>query len=152
MRTRGHLRIDPGTFEAGSSGEIELVVAYTRPDVTRAVLARAAVLATGLNARFLLAAVHVAPDPDSPACRSSAYASLVEELVELCAASPLPAIARVILARSLEDGFHDAFPPQSTVLTGVRRGLPSGPEEALARSLAHAGHQVTLMHVAVEVE
>lgn len=150
MWTRGQVRIDPGTFEAGSSGEIELVVVYTRPDVTRAVLERAAVLARGLNVRLLLVAVDVVPGEIPSAGRSVAHADMVEQLVQLCADSPLPSIARVIVARSLEGGFQDALPPESTVLAGALRRLPSGPEEALARSLAAAGHKVTLVHVAVE--
>jgi hypothetical protein len=148
MWTRGQLRTDPGTLEAGSSGEIELVVAYTRPDVTRAVLERAAVLASGLNVRVLLVAVHVVSGEISPGRRSCAHAGLVEQLVELCGDSPLPSIARVVLARSLEAGLQDALPPESTVLAGAPRRLPSGPEEALSRSLAAAGHKV--IHVEVE--
>jgi uncharacterized ion transporter superfamily protein YfcC len=148
MRTRGHLRIHPGAFEAGSAGEIELVVAYTRPDVTRAVLDRVAGLTQGLNARLSLIAVHTVPYPIPFTCPSSGHAFLVEQLIELCDASPVPATAQVVLARTREDGFRHALKPESAVLLGARKHFWPAQEEALARALAEEGHQVTLIHVA----
>ena len=147
MRTRGQWRIDPGTLQAGSAGEIELVVAYTRPDLAQAVLQRAAALTQGLNARISLIAVHVVPVVGPLACPGAAHAFLVERLLELCAASPLPAGAQVVLAHTREEGFRHALKPESVVLIGARRRWRPGREESLARALRAEGHSVTLLYV-----
>ena len=147
MRTRGQARIDPGTFETGSSGEVEFVVAYTRPDVTRAVVERAAALTRGLNARLSLVAVHPVPCSSPAACPSATHAFLVDRLLELCAGSPLPASAQVILAHTRAEGFRHALKPDSMVLIGARKRLWPTRDEHLARDLRAAGHNVTLVYV-----
>jgi hypothetical protein len=64
MQSRGELRIDPGQLGTDAfSGELELVVPYTDPDLARALLRKVAALTAGLQARIALVAVHAVPFP-----------------------------------------------------------------------------------------
>jgi len=147
MRTQGDLRIEPGRLEGESGAELELVIPFTVPAVTRAVLERAASLTNGLNARVLLLAVHAVPYATTFGCPSSTHAFLVEHLVELSEESRLPVNAQVVLARSRVEGLRDALPRGSTVLIGARRHFWRTAEERLARALAANGHKVALIYV-----
>lgn len=148
MNTRGTIRIDPSAIDAGGAvGELEVVVPYTEPELTRAVLARSAALTAGLNARISLIAVHTVPYPSDFACPTAVHAHLVQQLVDLTGNSPLPVEAQVVLSRTREDGFRHALRPESTVLVGTRRHVWRTAEERLARSLAADGHKVVLVHV-----
>src|ERR1035441_10516117 len=110
MNTLGQLRIDPGSLAGeGASGGIELAIPYTEASLAGAVLERATALATGLNARISLVAVHAAPYPLELGCPSSTYAFLVERLVELANRCDLPVTAEVVMARSHEEGFRYAL-------------------------------------------
>jgi hypothetical protein len=148
MNTQGTLRIDPVTLAGGEEvGEVEIVVPYADPALTRAVLARSAALTAGLRVRIALIAVHTVPYPSDFACPTSVHAFLVGQLVELSADCPLPVNAQVVLARTREDGFRHALRAESTVLVGTRRHIWRTSEERLARSLAGDGHKVVLVHV-----
>lgn len=147
MRTSGELRIDSGALENAAGPELEVVVLYTVPDVTRAVLGRAASLTGGWNARVALVAVHTVPYPTTFGCPSSTHAFLVEQLLALSASCPFPVHPRVVLARSREEGFRHALPPGSTVLLGGRRRFWRTAEERLARALVRSGHRVALVYV-----
>jgi hypothetical protein len=147
MRTRGELRIEPGALETSSDSELELVVPYTVPTVTRAVLGRVESFTAGLNARISLIAVHSVPYATTFGCPTSTHAFLVEQLLELSADCRLPVNAQVILARSRDEGLRFALKPESTVLLGTRRRRWRTPEERLARKLASGGNKVVLIYV-----
>jgi len=142
MRTRGDLRIEPGALENSSDAELELVVPYTVPAVTRAVLGRVESLTTGLNARISLIAVHSVPYATTFGCPTSTHAFL-----ELSSECRLPVNAQVILARSRDEGLQFALKPGSTVLLGSRRRRWRTTEERLARKLASDGNKVVLVYV-----
>jgi hypothetical protein len=146
MRTHGQLSIDPRLLEAGEA-ELEIAIAYTTPQETRATLERAIGLTEGLNARISLVAVQPIPYPAAFGCPASTHAFLVARLLELCGACPLPVNAQVVQARSREAGFRYALRPGSTVLLGTRRRWWRTAEERLARRLAAAGHKVALVYV-----
>jgi hypothetical protein len=148
MRSPGELRIDPGRLgRDASSGEMEVVVAYTDPDLARSILHRAATLTEGLQVRIWLVAVHAVPFPADFRCAPSAHAFLVDQLRRLADDCFLPVSPQVVLARSREDGFRYALPTDSIVLVGARRHWWRTSEERLARMLASAGHRVALVHV-----
>ena len=151
MHSRGELRIDPGQLGAGAgSGELELVVPYTDPDLARAILRMASTLTAGLEARISLVAVHAVPFPADLRCSLSAHAFLVEQLTLLASECALPVNPQVVLARSREDGFRYALSPDSTVLVGTRRSFWRTSEERLARMLVADGHKVALLHIEKE--
>ena len=148
METHGEFQMDPGCLiAAGAHGELEVVVPYTGPETTAAALERTAALTGGLNARVLLIAVHTLPYPVPFVCPSLVHAHLVEQLLELASHCSLPVLPQVVLARDRQEGFRFALKPSSTVLVATHRHFWRTPEERLARSLAHDGHKVALMHI-----
>jgi len=148
MEIRGELRIDPGSLPSSAeSPAMELAVLYTEPAATEAVLLRAVTLTAGLAAKIHLLAVHAVPYQFNFECSASVHAHLVERLVEIASRCPLPVRPEVVLARSREEGFQFALPPESTVLVGSPRHFWRTPEERLARILAHVGHKVALVHI-----
>src|ERR1035438_7533095 len=97
MQARGELRIDPGELGPGSSpSDLEVFVAYAHPELTRALLRKAAALTAGLNARISLLAVHTVPYPAPFRCPTSAHAFLVDQLLELAAECPMPVTPQVV--------------------------------------------------------
>src|ERR1039457_553321 len=151
MQTHGELRIDPGQLGTDAfSGELELVVPYTDPDLARALLRKAAALTAGLQACISLVAVHAVPFPADFHCPASTHAFRVDHLTALAADCPLPVNPLVVLARSREEGFRYALRRESTVLVGTRRHVWRTSEERLARTLASDGHKVVLLHLEKE--
>ena len=148
MQSRGELRIDPGQLGADAfSGDLELVVPYTDPDLARAILRKAAALTAGLQARISLVAIHAVPFPADFHCAQSTHSFLVEQLTLLAAECALPVNPQVVVARSRQDGFRYVLEPGSTVLVGSRRHLWRTSEERLAHTLAADGHKVALLHI-----
>src|ERR1017187_212850 len=142
MQSRGELRIDPGQLGTDAfSGDLELVVPYTDPDLARALLRKAAALTAGLQACISLVAVHAVPFPADFHCPASTHAFLVDQLTALAADCPLPVNPLVVLARSREEGFRYALRRESTVLVGNRRHVWRPREERPAPPPAPAGHQ-----------
>ncbi|MGD0771287.1 MAG: hypothetical protein ABSC05_00545 [Candidatus Solibacter sp.] len=151
MQPHGELRIDPGQLGSDAfSGELELVVPYTNPDLTRALMRKAVALTAGLQARISLVAVHTVPFPADFHCATSTHTFLVDQLTELASECPLPVNPQVVLARSREEGFRYALRPESTVLLGTYRHLWRTSEERLARMLVSDGHKVALLHIEKE--
>jgi hypothetical protein len=148
MDTCGEMRMDPGALSSnGAGGQIEVVVPYTDPVITAAVLRRVQALTAGLNATVSLVAVHALPYPLPFVCPAMAHAHLVERLLELASECPVPVTPLVVLARYRDEGLRCALKPASTVVIGVRKQLFRSREEKLACELARAGHKVTLIHV-----
>ena len=148
MRSRGELKIDPGQLGTDAfSGELELVVPYTDPELARALLRKAVALTTGLQARIFLVAIHTVPFPADFRSQASTHAFLVDRLTELATECPLPVNPQVVLARSREEGFRYALRPESTVLVGTHRHFWRTSEERLARTLLTDGHKVALLHI-----
>ena len=151
MQSRGTLQIDPSQLGADAfCGEIELVVPYTEPDLTRVLLRHAVALVAGLNARLTLVAVETVPFPADFHCAASTHTFLVEQLTKLADGCPLPVNSQVVLARSREEGFRYALQAGSTVLVGTRRRFWRTSEERLARTLVSDGHKVALLHIKKE--
>jgi len=148
MQPCGELHIDP-TDLAGDTfaGEIELIVPFTDPATTRAVLERAHGLTAGLNARISLVAVHALPYPTAFTCPTATHAFLVDQLLSLAAECPFPVASQVVLARSREEGFRHALKAEATVLLGTHRHFWRTAEERLAKMLVADGHNVVLLHV-----
>jgi hypothetical protein len=135
------------TDTASAAGQIEVVVPYSEPALTAAVLEKVAVLTAGLDARVSLIAVHTLPYPLPFVCPALIHAQLVEQLVELASHCGIPVNPQVVLARGWTEGFRYVLKPGSTVLIGVRKQFWRSPEETLARTLARDGHKVTVVQV-----
>lgn len=149
MATRDEVHVDPGCLTGGAgSTELEIVVPYTGPESTAAALARAEVLAAGFHARVQLIAVHTLPYPVPFICPILVHAHLVQQLLDLANGCALDVQPQVILARDRMEGFKYTLKPNSTVLVASPRHFWRTQEEKLARSLARAGHNVALVHIA----
>jgi hypothetical protein len=129
---------------ASESAEIELVVLYTGPETTGAVLERAVHLTAGLNATVALVAVCTVPYQSPFGCPLAVRSHLVKRLTELANGCKLPVRAHLVLAPSRNHGFRCFLPPRSPVLIGARRRPWRTPEEKLAGELADNGHRVAL--------
>jgi len=129
---------------ASENTALELVVLYTGPETTAAVLERAAQLTAGLNATVALVAVCAVPYQSPYGCPLSVRTHLLERLTELATGCRLPVCAHLVLAPSRNDGFHCFLTPRSIVLIGARRRPWRVREEKLARELADNGHRVAL--------
>jgi len=149
MRSRGEVRIDPGSISTGGGAEeLELVVLHLDAALTPALLKRAGELTAGLNAKIVLLAVQTVPFPASYASASASHAHLVEQLVDMAEVCPVPVAPHVVMARGLEEGVRYVLKDASTVLIGARRQFWGSPGERLARTLAADGHNVALLRVA----
>ena len=148
MRSRGALRIDPGSLELGGDRAVmQIVVVHSRRSLTAAVLQRTGELLSGLNAGVLLVAVHAVPFPASFASATASHAHLVGELADLAGQCYLPVTSRIVMARYWEEGFRHLLREESTILVGTKKRLWRTAEEHLARTLAKDGHHVALLHV-----
>lgn len=147
VRTEGQLRIDPGSLDSAGAGELEIVVPHTEWTLTHKVLQRTEALASGLNIRILLVAVHVGAYPAAIGCPTLVHARLVEQLIELSETCSLPVNPLVVMARYWDEGFRYAMKPNSTALIGTHSHLWRTHEEKLAQLLARDGHHVILLHV-----
>ena len=148
LQSRGELQIDPSQLGSDAvSDQLELVVPYTEPALTRTLLRKAVALTAGLQARISLVAVHAVPFPADFHWATCTHTFLVDQLMELAAGCPLPVNPQVVLARSREDGFRYALRPESTVLVGTHRHLRPTSEERLAGMLVSHGHRVVLLHI-----
>ena len=148
MQPHGELHIDPIDLAGETfAGEIELVVLYTDPQMTRAVMEKAQGLTAGLNARISLVAVHSLPYPAPYTCPTATHAFLVDQLLDLASECTLPVVSQVVLARTREDGFRYALKSDATVLIGTRKHIWRTSEERLANMLVSDGHKVILLHI-----
>jgi hypothetical protein len=130
--------------DASEGGGIELVVLYTGPETTAAVLERAVHLTAGLNATIALVAVCAVPYQSPFGCPLTVRTHLVTRLTQLANRCKLPVRAHLVLAPSRNDGLHYFLTPRSTVLIGARRRPWRTREEKLARELADNGHRVAV--------
>ena len=148
MLRLGELYIDPVDLAGDAfAGEIELVVFYTEPAATRAVLERVQLLTAGLSARVLLLAVHALPYPLPFVCPTATHAFLVDQLSGLSRNCTLPVASQIVLARSREEGFRHVLKSESTILVGTQCHVWLTAAERLAKMLVADGHKVILLHV-----
>jgi hypothetical protein len=137
---------DPGVSDGGT-GRLELVIPYTNPESTRTALDAAARLAHGLDALVALVAVHVVPFPCPLSRPLVDVEHLRRELLALIGSLSMPVRVSLILARDRELALARILKPRSIVLIATRRRWWRTAEEKLARSLARAGHNVTILVV-----
>jgi hypothetical protein len=144
----GSVRVDPSRLEPGSpTGQIELIVLYTEPAITQAVLGRVVSLSAGLDAKISLVAVHSVPYQVPLECPAAVHSYLERQLTNLADSCSLPVSPLIVLARSRAEGFGFALKRGSTIVIGTRRQFWRTRERSLARDLAGSGHKVVLVYV-----
>jgi hypothetical protein len=126
--------------------QLSVVVPYTTVELTKAALAKAAELATSLEAKITLLDVHIVPFPLSLTEPDVCWEHLNRGLQAIAAASPLPVEVKLIFARD-KDVIERYIPQDSIgVIATKKRWWPTA-EEKLARTLSAAGHSVALLKV-----
>jgi hypothetical protein len=130
------------TVSRADISNLQLVVPFKTPHLTRAALKYAASLTDDLNARIRLIDVHVVPygvPLDEPTVDPKHLARRLRGLVQ---DSELPVSAEVVYARDWEQGFRRALAPGSIVLMAIQRSWWRTSEKRLASRLRKLGHQV----------
>jgi len=137
--------------QAQHEAELDLVVPFTTPELTRVALDAANRMGGGLNATLRLVKVQVVPFP-LDLDQSPVYIDFLKnQLAQF--QSELPVAGEVRLAREFEAGLEGTLGRDSVVILATRKRPPfltlSGwrtRNERLAATLRRAGHKVVLVN------
>ena len=125
------------------TSELDLVVPFTTPELTRVALDEANRMGKGLNATVRLVKVQVVPYPLELNQTPVHIDFLRSQLVRFH--SELPAAGEVCLAREFQAGLAGTLGPDSVVILTSGKRLWRTRNQRLAASLGRAGHQVVLV-------
>jgi hypothetical protein len=123
--------------------ELDIVIPFTTPDLTRAAVHAAGELSHGLAAKIRLVKVQVVPFPADLDQPTPVLEFIKEQLSHF--KSPLPIEIEIRLARDLEPALCQALNSESLVLLATRRRPWKTRTERLATSLEKRGHHVLLI-------
>lgn len=126
------------------AAELDLVVPFTTPELTRAALDAANRMGAGLNAAIRLIRVQVVPYPLQPNQSPVFLEFLKEQIAAL--QSVLPVAREIRLARSFEDGLLSTLAGESVVILAAPKRPWKTRNERLAAALRRAGHTVVLVN------
>jgi hypothetical protein len=143
QRQSGFSIVTTGVEQSPRAAELDLVVPYTTPDLTRVALDAANRMGAGLNAALRLIKVQVVPFP-LDLDQSPVYIDfLKQQLSEF--KSELPAAGEIRLARDFEEGLASTLGRDSVVILATPKRLWRTRTERLAASLRRRGHKVVLV-------
>ncbi len=124
--------------------ELEIVVPFTTPELTRAAIQHAESLTCGLGAHIRLIRIEVTPYPLDLLRPPIPVSFLSEQLESIECAVPI--CPEIKVARDFEAALLASLPPHSlTILSSKRRPWATYPER-LARRIRWAGHDVILFY------
>jgi hypothetical protein len=126
------------------AAELDLVVPFTTPELTRVALDAASRMGAGLNATVRLIRVQVVPYPLPPEQSPVYIEFLKEQMAEL--RSDLPVAREIRLARSVADGLLGTLGRESVVILAAPKRPWTTRYERLAAALRRAGHMVVLVN------
>jgi len=138
--------LDHHSPQDAATDVLGVVVPYTTPELTRAVLSQAG-LCSDLNIHISLVDVQVVPFPcplDQPPVDNEYSHRRLQNLLK---DSGLPAQGAVLYTRDWLEGFRRLLDPKSLVIVAAKKRFWKTREERLARALSKAGHHVMLLHV-----
>jgi hypothetical protein len=121
---------------------LQIVIPFRTPELTRAALKYASRLSGDLNARIRLIDVHVVPygvPLDEPTVDPK---HLTRRLRQFAQEGAIPISAEVVFARDWELGLRRSLAPGSLVLLAIKRAWWRTSEKRLAGRLRKIGHQV----------
>lgn len=123
--------------------ELDLVVPFTTPELTRSAVEAADRMGAGLNAAIRLVKVQVVPFP-MDLSQSPVYIDfLKEQLTQF--KTELPAAGEIRLAREFQPGLEGTLTSDSLVILATKARPWKTRTERLAASLRHNGHNVILI-------
>jgi hypothetical protein len=123
--------------------ELDLVVPFTTPDLTRAALDAANRMGAGLNATLRLVKVQVVPFP-LDLNQSPVYIDFLKDQMTQFQ-SELPVAGEIRLAREFEAGLFATLGRESVVILATPKRPWRTNNERLAATLRRAGHKVVLV-------
>jgi|HubBroStandDraft_2_1064218.scaffolds.fasta_scaffold727476_1 hypothetical protein len=126
------------------AAELDLVVPFTNPELTRTALDAANGMGTGLNATLRLIKVQVVPFP-LELDQSPVYIQFLKDQMAQFR-SDLPVAGEIRLAREFEQGLLGTLGRESVVILATPRRPWTTRNERLARTLRRAGHKVVLVY------
>jgi hypothetical protein len=132
------------------AAELDLVVPFTTPELTRAALDAANRMGAGLNPTIRLIRVQAVPYP-LQLDQSPVYIEFLKEQIAKLP-SGLPVAGEIRLARSFEDGLLGTLGSGSIVILATPKRPWTTRNERLARALRRAGHMVVLVTPGAFVE
>jgi sugar/nucleoside kinase (ribokinase family) len=123
--------------------ELDLVVPFTTPELTRAALDAADRMGAGLNATLRLVQVHVVPFP-LDLNQSPVYIDFLKERISQFR-TEIPLAGEIRLSRDFEAGLLGALGRESVVILATPKRPWRTRNEHLAATLRRAGHKVVLI-------
>ena len=142
-------QLTTGVGQEKHAAELDLVVPFTTPKLTRAALDAASRMAAGLNPVIRLIRVQVVPYP-LQINQSPVYIDFLKEQVAKLSAGR-PVAAEVRLARGMEDGLRGTLGRDSVVVLAAPKRPWTTRNERLAAALRRAGHMVVLVNPGASV-
>jgi hypothetical protein len=141
---RERIQLGSGVIEqVQHEAELDLVVPFTTPELTRVALDAANRMGGGLNATLRLVKVQVVPYP-LDLKQSPVYIDFLKDQLTHFQ-SELPIAGEVRLARELEDGLLGTLGRDSVVILATPKRPWRTRSERLAGSLRRGGHKVVLV-------
>lgn len=123
--------------------ELDVVVPFTTPELTRAAIEAANRMGAGLKGALRLIKVQVVPYP-LDLSQSPVPIGFLKK--QLCQFQPeIPISGEIRLARDLQQGLLGTLTADSVVVLAARRRPWKTSNERLAESLRRAGHKVLLV-------
>ena len=129
--------------EVAAESELDLVVPFTDPALTRAAVAAANRLGAGLRATLRVIRVQVVPFPCDLNQPPIPLDFLREQLRKFCSALPMQREVR--LARDFKQGLMTTLRADSTVILASKKRLWTTKTERLAADLRRAGYRTILV-------
>jgi len=128
--------------------ELDIVIPFTTPELTRAAIGAANCMGAGLHAALRLVRVQVVPfqlDLNRPPV-------FIDFLKEQLAGfeSELPMTGEVRLARDFEDGLKGTLGPDSVVILATKKRPWITGTERLSKSLRRSGYRTILVGAEVD--
>jgi hypothetical protein len=123
--------------------QLDLVVPFTTPELTRTALDAANRMGAGLNATLRLVKVQVVPFP-LDLNQSPVYIDFLKEQISRFR-SELPVDGEIRLAREFEAGLLGTLARESVVILATPKRMWRTRNEHLAATLRRAGHKVVLV-------
>jgi hypothetical protein len=123
--------------------ELDLVVPFTTPDLTRAAIAAASRMGDGLHAGIRLVKVQCVPYP-MDLDQSPVFLDFLRQQMESFHA-PLPLTSEIRLAREFDQGLKSALHDDSVIVIAFRKRPWRTRNERLAAALQKDGRKVILL-------
>jgi hypothetical protein len=130
--------------QAEEPRELDIVVPFTTPELTRAALREAGRLGAGLHAKIRLLRIEIIPFPLDPHYPPVDPGFLRKQMETFQATLPLE--RKVLLARDFKPELCSRLREESIVVLASRRRLWRTRSERLAASLRDAGRDVVMVY------